>query len=153
MGKYDLPAAIDYVRHVTDQDKIAYIGHSQGTSQMYYGLATNEDFFASRVSIFIALGPVMKLTNCKSALIKFVANTDALLVATCNTLGIYEFFPANWLTTGGFRLICGTIPALCNFGTFLVADEDTSLDNPVRLPVYLGHFPSGTSLRCLEHYA
>jgi len=120
---------------------------------MYYALATNEEFFADKISVFIALGPVMKLTHCKSNLLQFVAKNDALLVDTCKVLGIYEFFPANWLTTGGFRLICGTIPALCKFGTFLIADEDTSLDNTDRLSVYLGHFPSGTSLRCLEHYA
>jgi hypothetical protein len=40
---------------------------------MFYGLAKNEDFFADRISIFIALGPVMKLTHCKSSLIQLVA--------------------------------------------------------------------------------
>lgn len=120
---------------------------------MFYALATNEDYFASRVNVFVALGPVLKLTHCKSSLIQFVANHRTLLTDTCQLLGIYEFFPANWMTTGAMRLLCGTIPALCDLGVFLVADEDTSLDDPVRLPVYLGHFPSGTSLNCLLHYA
>ena len=120
---------------------------------MYYGLATNEDFFADKISVFIALGPVMKLTNCKSNLLNIVSKNDAIILGACNTFGIYEFFPANWLTTGAMRFLCGTIPALCQLGDYLIADEDPTLDDPNRLPVYLGHFPSGTSLRCIEHYA
>jgi hypothetical protein len=80
---------------------------------MYYALATNEDFFADKISVFIALGPVMKLSHCKSTLLSLIANNDGLLIGTCNTLGIYEFFSANWLTTGAMRLICGTLPSLC----------------------------------------
>ena len=38
MGVSDLPAMIDKVVEVTQQPKITYIGYSQGTSQMFYGL-------------------------------------------------------------------------------------------------------------------
>ena len=119
---------------------------------MFYALATNEAYLKEKVSIFIALGPVMKLTHTKSTLIKFFAFNEWLIVDTCNLLGIYEFFPANWLDTGAMRILCGTIPALCEFGDYLIADEDITLDDEGRLQVYLGHFPSGTSLRTLAHY-
>jgi hypothetical protein len=55
------------------------------------------------------------------------------LETTCQTLGIYEFFPADYLTKGAFRLICGTIPKLCELGVYLISDEDVSLDKPDRL--------------------
>ena len=42
MGKYDLPATIDYVIKNTGQKKITYLAHSMGNSAMYYGLSTNE---------------------------------------------------------------------------------------------------------------
>jgi lysosomal acid lipase/cholesteryl ester hydrolase len=42
MGKYDLPATIDYIIKNTGQKKITYLAHSMGNSAMYYGLATNE---------------------------------------------------------------------------------------------------------------
>eukprot|EP00347_Sterkiella_histriomuscorum_P018552 403345077 len=153
MGTGDLPAVITYIKAVTGQDKLAFIGHSQGTTQMYYALAKNEDFYANSISVFVALGPVMKLTNSKSNLLQLIAHNDALLLATCQTLGIYEFFPANWLTTGAMRLLCGTLPSLCQLGDYLIADEDLSLDDKDRLTVYFGHFPSGTSLYCLDHYS
>jgi gastric triacylglycerol lipase len=152
MGDLDITTEIDYVLKITGQEKVAYIGHSQGTSQMYYGLSHNEQFFLDRVSVFIALGPVMQLTHCKSSLIHFFAAFRSLIIDTAGTLGFYEFFSANWLTTGAMRLMCGTIPQLCEFGLFLLTDEDPSLNDPSRTQVYLGHFPAGTSLRSLDHY-
>jgi hypothetical protein len=119
---------------------------------MYHALSTIESQIANKVNLFVALGPVMKITHCKSSLLKLVALNEKLLVDTCDLLGIYEFFPANWLTTGAMRAICGHLMALCELGDYLVADEDVTLDNEKRLQVYLGHFPSGTSLRSLDHY-
>lgn len=97
---------------------------------MYYGLSHNEKFFENKVSVFIALGPVMRLSNAKSTLINLFAHSRMLITGTCATLGLYEFFPANWVTTGAMRLICPTIPALCNLGVYLIADEDTTLNDP-----------------------
>jgi len=42
MGKYDIPALVDKIFEITGKDKgekISYIGHSQGTSQMFSALA------------------------------------------------------------------------------------------------------------------
>lgn len=152
MGDDDITTEISYILGITKQPKLAYIGHSQGTSQMYWALSHNEDFFADKVSLFVALGPVMRLSHSKSSLINIFAQADTLIVDTCDLLGIYEFFPANWLTTGAMRLLCGTIPTLCELGIYLIADEDMSLNDDSRVQVYMGHFPSGTSLRTLDHY-
>ena len=119
---------------------------------MYWALSHNEAYFADKISIFIALGPVMRLSHSKSSLINIFAETRFLIVDTCAVLGIYEFFPAGWLTTGAMRLLCGTIPGFCNLGLWLVTDEDTTLNDPSRAQVYLGHFPSGTSMKTLDHY-
>ncbi len=67
---------------------------------MFYALSHNEQFFADRVSVFVALGPVMQLTHCKSSLINFFATFRSLIVNTAGALGFYEFFPANYLTDG-----------------------------------------------------
>ena len=40
MGDYDLPSSIDYVLAQTKQKKVAYIGHSQGTTSMFAALAS-----------------------------------------------------------------------------------------------------------------
>lgn len=95
----------------------------------------------------------MQLTNCRSSFMRFLGRSSSLIAATCETLGMYELFPANYLSTGAMRIICGTIPGLCELGVYLVADEDMTLNEEARTQVYLGHFPSGTSLRTLNHYA
>ena len=63
MGTIDAPAQIDYIRNATGKNKITYLGHSQGTTQMFYGLAKNEDYFKDRINLFIALAPCVKITN------------------------------------------------------------------------------------------
>jgi pimeloyl-ACP methyl ester carboxylesterase len=39
MGKFDAPAQIDFVRLKTGAEKVTYIGHSQGTTQMFYAIS------------------------------------------------------------------------------------------------------------------
>jgi pimeloyl-ACP methyl ester carboxylesterase len=153
MGDYDLPAAIEYVIQTNKYPKVAYVGHSQGTTQLFAALAHNEDYFADKISVFIATGPVLQLTHCSSDLLHFIAEHDALIIDTCELFGIYDMFPANYIDTAFMKLVCGVIPELCEFGVSLLCDEDTSLDDDTRLNVYMGHFPSGTSLKCLDHYA
>jgi len=119
---------------------------------MFSELSLDEDYYKDKVSIFFALGPVMRLTNSASSLIQFFAHHEGIVVAACNTLGIHEMFPFNYMGNFAFRAICTVVPSLCEFGVYLVADEDTTLDDSDRLLDYLAHFPAGTSIKCLLHY-
>ena len=51
------------------------------------------------------------------------------------------------------RMMCGIVPQLCQSSLYLISDEDTSLLDESRSQVYFGHYPSGTSLRTIDHYA
>ena len=55
MGVYDIPACVDRILEVTNKPKVTLIGYSQGSAQIYYGLAKKQDYFAPRVHRFIAL--------------------------------------------------------------------------------------------------
>ena len=64
MGKYpggDIPAFIDHIAPLPekgDPKRVAYIGYSQGSFQMFYGLATaEEEYYGERIHRFIALAP------------------------------------------------------------------------------------------------
>ena len=39
MGSLDIRAEIQYILKVTGKAKIGYVGHSEGTIQMFYALA------------------------------------------------------------------------------------------------------------------
>ena len=70
LGKYDLPAQVDYVIKETGRPKISYIGHSQGTAQMFAALADNEEFYAKRINFFGALAPIARIKNIQQSVLK-----------------------------------------------------------------------------------
>lgn len=58
----------------TNVKNVTYIGHSQGTTQMFAALSENMDFFRDKLNLFIALAPVVKVDNCTSTIIKMKDN-------------------------------------------------------------------------------
>lgn len=62
IAKYDLPANVDYIKKVTQSDKVLYIGHSQGTIQMFAQICLNPHF-QQNIAAFIGLGPVAFVGN------------------------------------------------------------------------------------------
>ena len=54
LGKYDIPAEMEKVLELTGSDKLTLMGYSMGNAQMWYGLATDQDYFAPRVNRFIS---------------------------------------------------------------------------------------------------
>lgn len=69
MGTKDLPAVLDFITGTTGQQKLAYVGHSQGTTELYYGLAEMQSYFAAKLSVAVMLGPVSKIPNTESELL------------------------------------------------------------------------------------
>ncbi len=55
MAKYDVPAMLRYILHHTGFEKLAYIGHSQGTIEMFASLILNHTL---PLTAFIGFGPV-----------------------------------------------------------------------------------------------
>lgn len=67
-------------------------------------------------------------------------------------LGIYDMFQPNFISTSSSRLLCGHIPDLCKFGG-LFTDEKLDISDIKRVGVFFSHFPSGTSIRSMEHFS
>tara|TARA_B110000285_G_C15019565_1_gene560842 strand:+ start:588 stop:773 length:186 start_codon:yes stop_codon:yes gene_type:complete len=61
MAKFDQPAAWNYILNFTKQEKLTYVGHSQGTTQMFAALSDNADFFRPKMKAAILLAPVASL--------------------------------------------------------------------------------------------
>jgi len=57
MGRYDDVSNVKFIKERTGK-KVSYVGVSQGTVQMFYGLATLEkEFFAENLYTFAAIDP------------------------------------------------------------------------------------------------
>ena len=64
IGKYDLPACIDYLqKERKDKEKVMLIGYSQGTTVATFGLSELPNYFDKKVSLFIALAPSVLFKN------------------------------------------------------------------------------------------
>lgn len=56
IGVYDLPAMIDYILSHTGQDKLIYIGHSQGVTSMFVLLSKRPEY-NKKIIILHAIAP------------------------------------------------------------------------------------------------
>ena len=102
MGLYDDPAFIDTVRRETGQDKIFYIGYSQGTMQMFYGLSHKQDYFADALHKAVLLAPCFIAADCPEY--------DQLMetYARLPDLGIYAMKGPNYKEDR--KVICDNMP-------------------------------------------
>ena len=114
MGDYDAPAQVDYVRKATGFDKLTYVGHSQGTTQMFYALSKHEDFWAERLNLFVALAPVTRLDHTASPLFKYFAGLGGTLSSVLSVFDIYDMLgqSSNW----ALKIICKPLPFVCEVG-------------------------------------
>lgn len=152
MALYDVEANIDYILKATGKRKLGVVAHSQGTSQMMIKMADQNDWWNDRVSIFVCLAGVARLEHCSSKLLVTLAK-QKLVIDTLAKIGVYEMFPANYLQNQFFSAVCKAFPFVCDFFIELVSDEDAGVDNQKRIGVFMGHYPAGTSLRSLDHFA
>lgn len=61
MGKYDVPAIIDYILNNTKQEKLHYIGHSQGGTSLYIAMSLRPEYNNKvRLAILLAPGGLMR---------------------------------------------------------------------------------------------
>ena len=130
MGKHDAPKQVDYVRSQTKSNKIAYIGHSQGTTQMFYGISDNEAFWKQRLNLYVALAPVTRLNNCGTALFVWLSQVWKVVGEGLYVAHVYSIL-------GGFeaeatKIACGLFPEICQFAEGFLITSDPSLDNKDR---------------------
>lgn len=157
MAENDVKANIAYVTAATGVEKITYVGHSQGTSQMFAALtdpATTE-YVNSKIKVFIALAPVVYLSNANSRILKFLGH-DSILIKTAELWGVDEWLPGACSKTSvqsEFEyLICKLDVNLCDIFISLIADYNPKYDNQKQFPIFVEHNPSGSSLQSVLHY-
>ena len=149
MGEYDVPAMTEYARKISGKKKIAYVGHSQGTSQMFYALATNPDYWKDKINLYTAFAPVTRLDNTNNKFLIWVSQFQSYFSATLNFAKIWNLAPDN----GFNKVFCSILPDVCKFNEGLIVTDDPDLDDTARYQVYMGHFPAGVSIQSILHYA
>ena len=169
LGMYDATAQIDYVREVTGLAKVAYIGHSQGTTQMFYALAkkaamgrgTAEGFWKERISIFVALNPVVSFRNTEQSLIKWASKLTRVFGWPVLKYAMFPSIMTRGQSDGHLDadVYDHFFAPVKNFMPFYYVLEEfvESRFNPSNSKYWVrqyrqGHFPNGASFKSIVHY-
>lgn len=153
MGEFDLPAVVDFCLQVSQQAKLTYVGHSQGSTQLIAALSTESgrQALGGKIGHFVGLAPAVFEFHMKSVLMKAMAEMDADRLTTL--IGINEFAPSSKLLSTLLPEFCRANPKLvCEHMLDMVYGKSKHL-NVDREDVFLSQFPSGTSSRNVQHWA
>lgn len=82
MGRYDLPAAFNYVlsRHETRGGKLLYVGHSMGTAMFWVAANEHPEMVEGAVELMVAMGPVAYVADMVSPIKYLSYLTDDIQV-------------------------------------------------------------------------
>ncbi|KAF2365992.1 AB-hydrolase lipase domain [Trinorchestia longiramus] len=153
MGKYDVPASIDYVLNHTRQEQLYYVGFSMGTT-VFFTMMNFHPEYNDKIIGMVALAPVAYMTHVKGALGAMMPYSSTVK-ALMDLAGIHEVFSSGHLFDMFVSSVCSsteiTAP-LCHNILFALTGPDPNHLNPEFLPVILAHTPAGTSLRTLLHF-
>lgn len=153
MGYYDLAANIDYVLKATGQSQLSIIGFSEGTTMTFVLMSTRPEY-NKKVRVFIALAPVVFLSNAVGPL-NFLIHAGPFLNFV---------LPPSFTEVGGFNssskgvinFLCTQLSIgydLCYSGaTVPMIGSNYNIDRTI-FQVILGHFPAGCSRKTLIHYS
>jgi pimeloyl-ACP methyl ester carboxylesterase len=158
MANIDLPSMIYYILNVTQQIKIGYVGHSQGTMMGFAQFGNPDSLVEKNVSFWAALAPVAHLGHIKSPLRYLSTPTmqKDLELYWHLLFGKNEFLPSDAITKWLGTYACGEVivdKVFCaNIYFILMGPEKKNL-NATRAPVYASHVPDGTSVKNMIHFA
>jgi pimeloyl-ACP methyl ester carboxylesterase len=148
MADYDIPAMIPFVLQQTKQNKLTYVGHSQGTLQMFAHLADDPSFMKF-LNVFIALAPVGTVRHLDISF--FGILKEIPLMKALEDRGVYEFLP-NPKHNLVFYEVCHSFGAVCDGIIGFFADVQVGSDNLEMIPTIMAHEPGGTSTLNMQHW-
>ncbi|XP_026324990.1 lipase 3-like [Hyposmocoma kahamanoa] len=154
IGRIDLPAMIDYILCVTNQPTLKYVGFSQGTTS-FFVMASERPDYNDKISLMVALSPVVWMTHVKSPLLRLIAPINPYIHAMFMFIGVHEFLPSNRLIKSIEKKMCGNVilsQLICSNILFLLCGFNYKQLNITNLPVIYAHIPSGASTKQLVHY-
>ncbi|KAI6170927.1 Lipase [Aphelenchoides bicaudatus] len=155
MAKYDLSGQIDEVLRVTGQEKLHYVGHSQGTLTMFSKLSTDPEY-GRKLKRFFALAPIGTIKHVQG-FIGFLGRDLYPVMEGIYWLRPYSSFAPEFLEklieVAG-PLICGAnvVDEVCRNVMMLIVGKSSNQLNGTRMDVYLSDMPGGTSTKNIMHW-
>ncbi|GBP82625.1 Lipase 3 [Eumeta japonica] len=153
LGRYDLPATIDYIIERTNSKEVRYVGHSEGTTAFYVMLSMKPSY-NDKIRIGVSLSPVAFMSHAASPIFRAASLGEESINAALEALGQEEIFVMN-NALATFTVYLCQIYALypyCTFTTFLLSGFESKQLAPETVAIEAGHYPVGTSRQTLNHF-
>ncbi|XP_053699452.1 lipase 1-like [Sabethes cyaneus] len=153
IGFYDVPAMIDYVLEQTNSKKLHYIGFSQGTLVGFVALSYRPEYNEKIVQLQ-ALSPAVFVNRNPSTIITILANLAEEISERYTSSNKFHFAGhADGEAKFVQRLCLPPTQILCRLLIHDVAGANPRNLDSKMLQIFLGHFPAGSSLKQVQHYA
>ena len=161
MGMYDAPAQLGYVVKTTGQIQLTYIGHSQGTSQMFAALSDSktQQWMNQHVKHFVALAPICYMTNFDQTLIKDIAYFRTGVVDLLKSLKKYALEKNNCAPSEAnivfYESVCragSADPKICDM-PYKMTDKYPEYVNLPLTGYFVNSKPQAFALQVMDHFA
>ncbi|XP_008268384.1 lipase member M isoform X3 [Oryctolagus cuniculus] len=151
MARFDLPAVINFILQKTGQEKIYYVGYSQGTTMGFIAFSTMPEL-AQKIKMYFALAPIATVKYAKSPGTKFLLLPDMMIKGL---FGKKEFLYQTRFLRQLVIYLCGQVilDQICSNIILLLGGFNTNNMNMSRANVYVAHSPAGTSVQNILHWS
>lgn len=151
---HDLPAMIDYVLKTSGQEKLHYVGHSQGTTA-FFALAADFPAYNEKIISMHALAPMAYMKNARSPFIRMVAPTSPFQARLRRLVGRGAFTPSAELISAVGGDMCAAeigCKSVCSNVNFVMSGISIAGVSAVAAAAVVAHLPAGGSVRSIEQY-
>ncbi|KFP42366.1 Lipase member M, partial [Chlamydotis macqueenii] len=150
MANFDLPAAINFIVEKTGQEKLYYIGYSQGTTIGFIAFSTMP-VLAQKIKLYFALAPVTTIKYARSPATKLLYLPEKFLRSMFSEEGSHS----NLLRKPRRLKVC-FISNSCAFLRqllFLLLKYSLNIFFQNQIDVYIAQIPAGTSVQNVVHWS
>ncbi|XP_063622490.1 lipase 3-like [Cydia splendana] len=148
IGLYDVPAMIDHVLNMTGNEKLYFIGHSQGTTS-FFVMNSMKPEYNDKINMMFSLSPVAWMRNIKSPLVRRVSSYLSFLGYFLSNLKAK--WPSMDFLNKFTAAACNYAPNGCENLLYMLEGNDHHINKSL-LPVILGHMPTGASAAQFVHF-
>ncbi|KAF2901551.1 hypothetical protein ILUMI_04629 [Ignelater luminosus] len=154
---YDVTAMIDYALKETKQEKLFYVGHSQGTT-VFYVMCSERPEYNEKIRAHFSLAPIAYMNHLASPLLRLYVTTSPLekeMETFARAFGSQEFLPNTRFLARVGKDLCGddnVTQVLCTNALFAMCGFNQKQMNATLLPIIMKHTPTGSSIVLFMHY-
>jgi pimeloyl-ACP methyl ester carboxylesterase len=159
MGHFDLPANYKKIlSFYPEGQKIFYVAHSQGTTQMFAAgsMPETRDFVAASTEMVIAIEPIAYMTHTGQKIASWFSGLSSAVNTAAIFVGINEILTSSCGGNPTWDSVvvwaCDHMGFLCNLG-WDFSGYDPKFDNTIKdMGNFMRHNPNGASVQSMAHF-